>query len=741
MSRNIKLILSVLGVAILLIGPIGAHVAHAQWSWVTDSIGTVVASLLMIPMMLSSWILSISGVLLNWVLDMTVVNMAKNIEGITGINIAWSVIRDLSNMVFIFSLLYVAIGTILGVSGADWKKTLTSIVIAAVLINFSLFMTKVIVDASNIVTIGFYRQIVPANDTVKLSDKIINSLRITTLYNPDVEGKLAKDFASSLGKIAIVSIGSSIFMLITAFNFLSVSLMFIIRYVTIIFLLIFSPVAIMNSVLPQLGGTASKWWKQLSGQAIFAPLYMILTWVVLTIINSKGLTQCEQGIGSLSGAFVGISGSQVQSVGSCDSVALIFNFIIISAFMIATLTIAKGASEQAGGQAAALVGTALGFGASAAAYGSRRTLGKAGQMASESKWLKDRAKDSRIVMGTLQLADKTAKGTFDVRNSRLAGAGKSLGLGDLGIGGKAGGKDGYSGMQKKSIEAYEKRGKLLEAADGKEKAVLKEEREAKQQAIQSKMDTLKTALDPKFAADEALIENDAKAIDTKITEMNNEGAVKLKDIDDQIESKRSQKILPVGGQAQLDREVTELEQKKKEQEQILKNEVEPLQKRKEEKAKALEEKKGERGAAQITLDKQNRGATKHLREKLEKIGWEDDSKEHLAEDGSSLEGDKLKKAKEKYKKDQEGKRKAYENGESRVTNYADRIEKPISIFRFNIPFTTSNSQRRAAEKLKKGKESVGDKLKKIMKENGDIPEEVTKKDAEPEKTPDKPITP
>jgi len=75
------------------------------------------------------------------------------------VNVAWNLLRDIINMSFIFILLYVAIGTVLSIQNINWKKQVSQIIIAAILVNFSLFLTRVVIDAGNIVANGFYQEL------------------------------------------------------------------------------------------------------------------------------------------------------------------------------------------------------------------------------------------------------------------------------------------------------------------------------------------------------------------------------------------------------------------------------------------------------------------------------------------------------------------------------------------------------------------------------------------------------
>jgi len=72
---------------------------------------------------------------------------------------AWRIARDLSNIFFILILLYIAIKIILGLAGHDGKKMIIWVIIMALLINFSMFATKIVIDSSNVLALIFYNKI------------------------------------------------------------------------------------------------------------------------------------------------------------------------------------------------------------------------------------------------------------------------------------------------------------------------------------------------------------------------------------------------------------------------------------------------------------------------------------------------------------------------------------------------------------------------------------------------------
>ncbi len=101
-----------------------------------------------------AFLVSLAGQVFDFSTKFSILEMGTLIGSAdNGINIAWSTIRDLGNIIFIFMLLWVSIMNILQMG--DAKKFIPTLIIAALLVNFSLFFTKVIIDTSNIVAVQF----------------------------------------------------------------------------------------------------------------------------------------------------------------------------------------------------------------------------------------------------------------------------------------------------------------------------------------------------------------------------------------------------------------------------------------------------------------------------------------------------------------------------------------------------------------------------------------------------------
>ena len=441
---------------------IGAKVATSGDGVLTKFLGDVVATFIapiaLFVLKLVSLITALSGIILNYVVKYTVVDVAKNYGDIKTIDIAWTTVRDVANMGFIFVLLYASIELILGI-GKDTRKLIVSMIIAALLINFSLFFTKVVIDSSNILAITFYNAIVPGGTAgdggvlnAGLSNALMEPLNLASIFK--APGSLDLSNATNLATIGVMG---SIVALIAAFVFFSIALMFVIRYVVLILVLILSPIAFVSGIIPGLDGAAKQWKEALFNQAFFAPVYMLLTWI--TIIIFQGLPPST---GSFSSALTATGGS--ASTYTSSTMGILFNFVVVIVFLIATLLISKNMANKAGPAVSKLTGAALGFAGGAtlglAASAGRRTIGGFGAAVASSEGLK-KAEAQGGVKGmaarlSLMAGQKTAKQSFDFRGTDLGG---TLGAG------KAGGKDGYNEMVKQQAKKKEEFAKSLAPSD------------------------------------------------------------------------------------------------------------------------------------------------------------------------------------------------------------------------------------------------------------------------------------
>ncbi|MFA5888725.1 MAG: hypothetical protein WC857_00625 [Candidatus Paceibacterota bacterium] len=422
MIRMRKFLPHILILFVLVILFIPTHFAHA-WGWPDlNPITYIVEFLSMALIQLVSWLTGIAGMFLNFVLKYTIIDMSEHLKTLTGINIAWKVVRDLINIVFIFLLVYEGIKMIIGLSDIDKiRKFVSMIVLASLLVNFSLFFTKVLIDASNIVTINIYQSILGPDANTKdygLSDPVMKAIGLQGIWDRNGEANPASD--QGVAGVLIFGIGSISILLVAAFVFFAVAIIFVVRYITLIVLLMLSPVAYMGMALPFLKKYADDWWNSLNSQLLFPPIYMIMTWVVLTLMSSDGFIPQKSFKDLLLGG-----GAKPQP----ETMGIALNFAIIIGLLVFSLIIAKSTSTKGSKYIGDATGKLTAFAGGAVMGGtarlSRATLGRAGNNWANDEALKERAAQGGFKgsVARMQLAagNQMAKRSFDVRAVKVAG--------------------------------------------------------------------------------------------------------------------------------------------------------------------------------------------------------------------------------------------------------------------------------------------------------------------------------
>lgn len=346
---------------------------------------------------LVSWILYVANEFFNKAIYESVQNFSSYAD-LSSIKGAWSTIRNLTNIGFIFVLLYAAVGMTLRLSSFDSKKVVVRVIIVALLINFSAFFTRALIDASNLLANQFYQQVGNGERTVFDSPDISAAIVANIPIYKRTVGTWINNSASTpetpksigLWQTFVETAGGSILLIITAFILFAGGFLFALRLVRLLFLLILSPLAYFFSVLPKTSEYSKKWWGIFWKDIIFAPVYIIMIFLVVKIITDN-LTVKDQSTGSL-----------------------IYFFIIIT-FMALTLVVANSLGAQGAG-AMMKLGKKLKGGTTG--FLGRHTLGRiAHKMAKSERVEKWMAKSPRLGGALKDFAEYGAKQGFGSKTS------------------------------------------------------------------------------------------------------------------------------------------------------------------------------------------------------------------------------------------------------------------------------------------------------------------------------------
>jgi len=383
-------------------------------------------------MSLFAWLVGVAAILLDNVVYYTVVKMGSYVNSLSAIGVTWRVLRDIGNILLIFGFLAVGITTILNV---DWygggKKMLPMMFVAAVFLNFSLFISEAIIDTGNLFATQFYTQINGGNpagtkdfdpgslyvSNEGISNKIMSQLGLQTLYggvrtNPDILKGANSWFIGFMGIILFI---------VTAFVLFSLAFVLIARFVALIFLIILAPIGFAGLAVPMLKRRADQWWSKLFEQTITAPILLLMLYIALAVITDA---QFLTGMGGSGRDWLGF----VNDGNFAGFAGMLLSFLIAMGLLIAVVIQSKNLSAFGANLASKAAG-ALSFGATA--WAGRATVGTVlGRGVLGNRFIKRGAvSDNALIKYGSRALSFTGKRlqnrTFDVRNMPGAKAGLS----------------------------------------------------------------------------------------------------------------------------------------------------------------------------------------------------------------------------------------------------------------------------------------------------------------------------
>ena len=288
-------------------------------------------------------IFTISSYAMDTSIDLAI-NKFREFAASDAVTTGWGFARDIVNLFLIFILLYIAIATILQISGYGAKELLITLIIIAFIVNFSLVITKLIIDASNILALEFYKPFSSSGTGVSATFK--NAFDADAIINSSFEGKPEESINLYLVQLITFTFGGGI-LLIAAFVFFIFAVLFIIRVVSLLVLMVCSPLAFAAHALPSTNKHAKKWWDYLFSQAFFAPAALFMIWLSANIANSPfiktalGLKDIK-GKGFSDMLFAASTAGKDTSQWNWNNILVfIMQFVIVAVFLIFSLIIAK----------------------------------------------------------------------------------------------------------------------------------------------------------------------------------------------------------------------------------------------------------------------------------------------------------------------------------------------------------------------------------------------------------------
>ncbi len=261
------------------------------------------------------------------------------------VSIGWGVARDVANLFFIFILLYIAIAFILQISGYESKKVLVTLIVMALLINFSLVIAQTIINGSNLLANEFYDAISVVSSSSGAKDV---SAVFVSGFNPqklfgekqfsDLSASSGNDKTNELLKGVMIMIFASLIVLLASFVLLAGAILFLVRVVSLWIIMILGPLAFLATVLPSTKKHATEWWTKLFHHSIFAPAFLFFFYLVAKMIGNGGF------MNSLTTQKAVVKGSGLLQTFQQALIAtsdIMIKFCVLGGLMIASLIVAQ----------------------------------------------------------------------------------------------------------------------------------------------------------------------------------------------------------------------------------------------------------------------------------------------------------------------------------------------------------------------------------------------------------------
>ena len=274
-------------------------------------------------------LLAMMVVMLDWVVNLRIYTNVPIIQE------GWKIMRDFANMLFIIALIVMAYGTIFNIRGYDFRSLLPRFIIIAVLINFSLVIGGLIIDATQVLNNTFL------NAMGDIAGHLGNGLNPAQILPVGVGDISSSEAITNALAGSIVTLIFSVFLLFTFAVSVAVPLaVAFIRIPVLWALLILSPMAWLLSILPATKKAYDSWWRQFLAWNLFLPYYLFFMYFALYFLSKKD--DVLRGLGQ-DFVYSGLTGLQ-----SNFTFGLLFYYVMVAIFMIGGTKVAMSAGQFSG---------------------------------------------------------------------------------------------------------------------------------------------------------------------------------------------------------------------------------------------------------------------------------------------------------------------------------------------------------------------------------------------------------
>ena len=323
----------------------------------------------------------------------------------------WNVTLAIANIAFLFILIYFAIVIMLEAETSNTTRMLATFVIMALLVNFSFFFTRVVIDGGNILGTQFYNAIMAdpsvtsgqPSDSANITTPVMKLVGVQTLLGDNSFKSWFKNTGDGLGgamtviiTLSVLYICIAIALWILAFIFFQVGIKFLIRIVSLWFAIIGAPLAFAARVLTNNARAKKLWdsWRDTLVQySLYPAVFLFIYYILVLIMN--GMAGSVGSGGSILGSAFADAGSGTLPTGPTYSnlLTIIANVFIRLGIVVALfyygLKVADSVAAEGNKLAQNISGKLTGFAAGTAGKVGRNTIGWGAHRLAESNSVRD----------------------------------------------------------------------------------------------------------------------------------------------------------------------------------------------------------------------------------------------------------------------------------------------------------------------------------------------------------------
>jgi len=222
------------------------------------------------------------------------------------VNVGWPFIQGIANLGFIIALLFIAFATTLRFETVGIRRMLPRLLLAAVLINFSLVIGGVLIDMSRILMAIMLNMMAPEGAQINVNtigaiplngfDLITSIEQLSTIDRRSMLSRfgdfipgvaIVKSFFTNNFEIVATMLLKTFLFWIAAGSLLIIVAQLFVRYIVLVLLLMIAPLAYLAIAFPLAENLAKRWWTMFLKYVFYGPVVIFILLIMSRVIEAN----------------------------------------------------------------------------------------------------------------------------------------------------------------------------------------------------------------------------------------------------------------------------------------------------------------------------------------------------------------------------------------------------------------------------------------------------------------------